>query len=166
MTPAVVGIGSNVSPHAHVALALDILEQSFGPLSTSSVYRCPPVGMAGADFLNLVARFETAAPLAELCAQLRDIEAACGRDRAAAQTPPCIDIDLLLFGNTVRERDPELPRADILAHAFVLCPLAELLPAARHPVCGRRYDALWAQMAARSIRLEPIALRRDAPLTP
>ena len=166
MTRAVVGIGSNVSPHAHIALALDILEQSFGPLSTSSVYRCPPVGMSGADFLNLVAAFDTVTPLEALHLQLRDIEAACGRDRSFEQTPPCIDIDLLLFGDTVRETDPELPRVDILKHAFVLGPLAELLPETRHPVCGRRYDALWAQMAARSTPLEPVVLRRDASLTP
>ncbi|ERJ17721.1 2-amino-4-hydroxy-6-hydroxymethyldihydropteridine diphosphokinase protein [Salinisphaera shabanensis E1L3A] len=166
MTLAVVGIGSNVSPHAHIALALDVLEQSFGTLWRSSVYRCPPVGMRGADFLNLVAAFDTAACLADICVQLRDIEAACGRDRAHTHTPPCIDIDLLLFGDVVRESDPVLPRADILDQAFVLGPLAEIMPQARHPVCGTCYADLWGQMAAQSSTLEPVQLQTDAPLSP
>ena len=166
MTRAVVGIGSNRSPHAHIALALDVLEQSFGALDISSIYRCPPVGVQGADFLNLVAAFDTAASLEQLCIELRDIEAACGRDRSQAELPPCIDIDLLLFGDTVHEHVPVLPRPDIVEQPFVLGPLAELMPEARHPVCGMRYADLWAKMAAQAHRLEPVNLKDSAPLLP
>jgi 2-amino-4-hydroxy-6-hydroxymethyldihydropteridine diphosphokinase len=166
MTEVVVGIGSNVSPHAHVRLALDLLDTTFGPLRLSPIYRCPPVGFEGDDFLNLVAAFDTASDLAGVHTQLRDIEAACGRDRSAAQGSRTMDIDLLLFGDTVHDMPPVvLPRRDILEYPFVLRPLAELMPAARHPVLDETYADLWAGFAPRDLPLEVVALDESARLT-
>lgn len=158
MTQVVVAIGSNVVPHAHVRKALDLLEATFDRLQRSPIYRCGPVGVDGGDFLNLVAVFDTDRALEPMRALLRDIEATCGRDRRRPATAGCMDIDLLLFGDAVRDAAPRLPRADILEHAFVLRPLADLLPDARHPVCGRTYAEIWAQFRRPSPVLEAVSL--------
>jgi 2-amino-4-hydroxy-6-hydroxymethyldihydropteridine diphosphokinase len=165
MTRVVVGIGSNESPHANVCTALELLDTACGPLRRSPVYRCAPVGFAGADFLNLVAVFETLETLQSVQARLCDIEAACGRDRDRAATAGRMDIDLLLFGDTVRASAPRLPCPDIVAHAFVLKPLAELLPEARHPLCKRRYRQLWADFGPSDSVLEAVALEQNVPPT-
>jgi 2-amino-4-hydroxy-6-hydroxymethyldihydropteridine diphosphokinase len=62
-------------------------------------------------------------------------------DRMVART---LDLDLLLHGDAVvDEPGLSIPRDDILKFAFVLAPLAELAPDARHPVDGRTYTELW-----------------------
>lgn len=165
MTRVFVGLGSNVAPHAHITLALDLLDRSFAALDVSPIYRCAPVGFCGPDFLNLVAGFETASTLHGVVEQLRDIEAACGRDRAAERPSRTMDIDLLLFGDLVREADPPLPRRDIDLYPFVLRPLAELAPTAVHPLHKRSFAALWADFAGHDHALERVTLDADAPIT-
>ncbi|MES1929828.1 2-amino-4-hydroxy-6-hydroxymethyldihydropteridine pyrophosphokinase [Salinisphaera dokdonensis CL-ES53] len=166
MSEVFVGIGSNVSPHAHVRLALDLLERTFGALRLSPIYRCPPVGFEGADFLNLVAAFDTVSDLDTVHIQLRDIEAACGRDRTVRRTSRTMDIDLLLFGDRIQDDETLcLPRADILEYPFVLRPLAELAPEARHPTVERTYQELWAAFEPRDLPLEAVALDADAQLS-
>lgn len=39
----------------------------------------------------------------------------------------------------------ELPRGEILKNAFVLQPLSDIAPDARHPVCGKTYGQLWRE---------------------
>lgn len=159
MSRAFVGIGSNIQPHAHVPLALELLERSFTVTDISPIYSCPAVGFDGADFVNLVVAFETDRDVIELQSELRDIEAACGRDRAERQASRTMDIDLLLFDDAViDEPGLTLPRADILEYAFVLRPLAEIAPDARHPVSGIRYARLWAAFDDRAQPLTRIEL--------
>lgn len=162
MTQVVVAIGSNVLPHSRVRKGLDLLKATFEGLRYSPIYRCAPVGVGGGCFLNLVALFDTDRTLETVHALLRDIEAACGRDRSRPASAGCMDIDLLLFGDVVRNDAPRLPRANILEHTFVLRPLAELLPDARHPVCGRTYRELWADSKLSGPTLEAVALDEEA----
>lgn len=145
MTEVVVGIGSNIEPERHVREALAALAVRFGTLDISPAYACPAVGFSGADFVNLVVAFEADESIASVQAGLRDIEAACGRDRAARDGSRTMDLDMLLFGDAVfDDGDIRVPRADILDYAFVLRPLAEIRPASRHPTDGRAYRDLWA----------------------
>lgn len=145
MTEVVVGMGSNIEPERHVRAALEQLAERFGTLDVSPVYTCPAVGFSGADFVNLVVAFESGEPIETVQAGLREIEAAGGRDRAAHDGSRTMDLDMLLFGDTVFDNgDIRVPRADILDYAFVLRPLAEIRPDARHPSDGRSYRELWA----------------------
>ncbi|GAB3680522.1 2-amino-4-hydroxy-6-hydroxymethyldihydropteridine diphosphokinase [Salinisphaera aquimarina] len=161
-----VGLGSNIQPHAHIPLALDLLEKSFGTLCVSPIYQCPAVGFDGADFVNLVVGFDNDAEVHALQSELRDIEAACGRDRSEKYASRTMDIDLLLYGDKIIDDQALcLPRADILEYAFVLRPLAELVPEARHPVSGETYADLWRAFDARDQPLTEIALHRDVRLT-
>lgn len=147
MPRVLVGIGSNIDRHRHVTAALDALSLAFGDLAISSVYESEAVGFAGDPFYNLVVAFDADLGVAALSAQLREIENANGRRRGelrfAART---LDIDILTWSDATGVVDGVvLPRPEILANAFVLLPLAELLPDTMHPEAGVTYAALWAR---------------------
>jgi 2-amino-4-hydroxy-6-hydroxymethyldihydropteridine diphosphokinase len=138
-----VSIGSNIEPERHVRLAIRRLGEVHGELRLSSVYRSPAVGFAGADFLNLVAGFDTALTPAATVDGLEALHREAGRVRGTtAWVSRTLDLDLLLHGDTVSD-SPRLPHPDILRYAFVLGPLAEVAPALRHPVSGATMQELW-----------------------
>jgi len=143
VTEVFLGIGSNVAAEMHLELALAGLEAHFGSVSISRVFRNPAIGCVADDFLNLAVRIDTTLPPPALRQVLRTIEQSAARDRSATGRG-CwtLDIDLLLYGRRV-DAAMKLPRADILRHAYVLCPLAELAPGLRHPVTGQALRDAW-----------------------
>lgn len=148
MTRVYLSLGSNIDREHNIRAGLDALAAQFGEVHLSPVYESEAVGFDGAPFLNLVARIDTGLPLGELAGLLRDIEADHGRVRGdkkfASRT---LDIDVLTYGDLTGLVDGvELPRDEILKHAFVLRPLADLAPQARHPVLGETYAALLARL--------------------
>jgi 2-amino-4-hydroxy-6-hydroxymethyldihydropteridine diphosphokinase len=158
-----VGVGSNIEPYRHIPHAIRLLRERFGEVTVSPVYECPAVGFDGADFLNLVVAFETEAGIPELLRTLRRIESDCGRVRGERTASRTMDLDLLLYGNTVADTDElRLPRADILRYAFVLKPLAEIAPEVRHPTEGRRFAELWAAFEASGQPLRRVEIETGA----
>ena len=158
MTQVFVGIGSNVEPERHVTQAVELLRGGFGPLQLSPFYRNPAVGFEGEDFINGVVAFETSLGVAELDAALDEVELECGRKRGAARfAPRTLDLDLLLYGDLVDE-SRRLPRGEILEYAFVLKPLADLVPDLRHPLSGKTYAALWKKFLGERVGLAPVLL--------
>ncbi|MFW2404844.1 MAG: 2-amino-4-hydroxy-6-hydroxymethyldihydropteridine diphosphokinase [Gammaproteobacteria bacterium] len=143
---AFVGAGSNIEPLEHLRAAMTELEKRFGALSMSSLYRTASVGFDGEDFLNLVVSFETDLPVAEVVAQLDEVEAQAGRRREGSRfSSRTLDLDLLMYGDRVVDREGvRLPREDILEYAFVLGPLAELDPDLRHPTADATMLELWS----------------------
>jgi len=139
------GLGSNIERERYLVAGLDALQSMFGELALSSVYDSPAIGFDGRPFLNMVAGVATDLPLAELAARLRHIETEHGRSLHATRfSARQLDIDILTFGDCVGDfGGVTLPRGEILENAFVLCPLAELAPQARHPLDGRSYAQLW-----------------------
>ena len=159
MTEVFVGIGSNVEPERHIGQAVTRLRQRFGRLKLSPVYQNRAVGFEGDDFLNLVAAFETGLGVTELNAVLGDIEVHCGRERSARKfSPRTLDLDLLLYGDTVSEKPVRLPRKEILKYAFVLKPLADLAGDRRHPETGLSYAQHWAEFRGEGGALTPVQL--------
>ena len=144
--PAVyVAIGSNVEPERNLEMATRELRREFPDVRFSPWYRNRAVGFEGADFINLVAGFTTMLSLDEVMARLHAIEALCGRPRDAPRwAPRSMDLDILLYGDTVRDEPRlKLPRPDLLKRAFMLGPLADVAPGLVHPLEKLTIGELW-----------------------
>lgn len=159
MPEVIIGIGSNIEPGVHVPAALKQLDRRLGPIDVSPMYRCPAVGFDGAEFVNLVAAFDTSQDIHAVQAELRALESQGGRDRQTGDDSRTLDLDMLIYGDTVFDNgDIRVPRADIFQYAFVCRPLAELRPAGRHPTDGRSYAQIWQAFGPSEIPLIPVQL--------
>jgi 2-amino-4-hydroxy-6-hydroxymethyldihydropteridine diphosphokinase len=140
-----VSIGSNIDRNRNIALALELLQASFGRLQRSSVYESAAVGFDSDPFYNLVVGFETRATPRQIQDALHCIEESSGRIRTGGLSARTLDLDLLLYdGLVIEENGLTLPRLDITRYAFVLGPLAEIAGELRHPVSGERYADMWS----------------------
>lgn len=155
MTAIYLSLGSNVDRHKHILAALDALNELLGSLTISSVYESKSVGFDGSNFFNLVVGAETCLNISELSENLKRIEDENGRKRNGPKfSPRTLDIDILTYGDFVGvEHGIELPRAEITKNAFVLLPLAEIAPVARHPRLQKTYQQLWAEYDQASQKL-------------
>jgi 2-amino-4-hydroxy-6-hydroxymethyldihydropteridine diphosphokinase len=92
----------------------------------------------------------------QLLSAILRMEKEMGRKRTAAKGPRLIDIDVLLFGSSIIDT-PQLtvPHPALHERRFVLEPLAEIAPEARHPVFKRTVrelrDALPPGQAVRKV---------------
>ncbi len=145
MAEVYVSIGSNIDREKNITAALNALAALFGELLVSSVYESESVGFSGEPFFNLAARFHTSLSVAELSSALRAIEHDNGRRRDEPRfSARTLDIDILTWGECCGVVDGiRLPREEIVQNAFVLLPMAELVPDKVHPETGKTYRELW-----------------------
>jgi 2-amino-4-hydroxy-6-hydroxymethyldihydropteridine diphosphokinase len=143
MAEALLGLGGNVGD---VRVTLDAAVALFADgrdvmlKARSSDYATPPWGVTDQPaFINCAIAVETALTPRDLLARALDVERALGRDRAREQRwgPRTIDIDLLAYGDMVLTGDDlTLPHPRLFERAFVLVPLAEIVP--DRVISGRR----------------------------
>ena len=148
---AFIGLGANLGDRgAALQQALASLAALPGTevRQVSSLYRSAPVDADGPDYLNAVAELATElAPMALLKA-LQAIEAAAGRERSYRNAPRTLDLDILLYGDqAIHTDDLTVPHPRMGERAFVLLPLAELVPARIAPgqldaVAGQRIERM------------------------
>jgi len=149
-----IGLGANLGDaRATLVQALAALRELVGGaharFAASSLYRSAPVDASGPDYVNAVARFDTAlAPLALLDA-LQGVEQRFGRARPYRNAPRTLDLDLLLYGVvgssggvTLADARLQLPHPRAAQRAFVLEPLAELWAEGEIPGAGRVAELL------------------------
>jgi 2-amino-4-hydroxy-6-hydroxymethyldihydropteridine diphosphokinase len=128
---AFVGLGANLGdPQSQVRRAIAALGElpRTRLLAASSLYRSAPVGVGEQpDFINAVAKVETALPARELLDELVTVESRFGRDRPFPGAPRTLDLDLLLYGDRlIDEPGLVVPHPRMHERAFVLLPLAEI----------------------------------------
>jgi 2-amino-4-hydroxy-6-hydroxymethyldihydropteridine diphosphokinase len=133
-------LGSNVGDRAgNLNTAIDRLRAFGEVVAVSSFYETEPVEFtAQAWFLNCAVTLDTEKTPKQLLAGILDIEQQLGRRRGQQKGPRMIDLDILLFGDSIVE-DPglKIPHPAMHERRFVLEPLAEIAPDVRHPVFKR-----------------------------
>src|SRR5206468_2936688 len=96
----------------------------------SSIYETEPRDVPNQPwFLNQVIQVETDLFPKQLLAKVQKIERELGRKRLVAKGPRTIDIDILLYGESIiHTAGLEIPHSRISERRFVLEPLAEIAP--------------------------------------
>ena len=140
MATAYLGLGSNMGEREiNLLKALSLLGQETQLIKTSSIYETKPVGYEKqASFLNMVCQVCTKLKPVDLLRLVKQIEENVGRKSSFRNAPRIIDIDILLYDNTIMKmRDLVIPHPRLVERAFVLIPLAEITTELVHPELGR-----------------------------
>src|SRR5215468_6986293 len=135
MAEALLALGGNLGDvRATLARAIAMLceRSDIRLLARSSDYLTPPWGLEDQPpFVNLCIAVDTTLNPQALLARAQAVERAFGRDRAGEQRwgPRTLDIDVLAYDELVlSEPELTLPHPRLFERAFVLVPLAEIVP--------------------------------------
>ncbi len=139
-----IGLGANLPsrlgpPRATLEAALTFLEgRGVRVAARSRFYQSPAWPPSDQpDYVNAVARLETALEPHPLLALLHEAEAHFGRLRGLVNAARTLDLDLLdHHGLRIEAGGLILPHPRIAQRAFVLLPLRDAAPGWRHPATG------------------------------
>jgi 2-amino-4-hydroxy-6-hydroxymethyldihydropteridine diphosphokinase len=132
-------------------------------LARSSDYVTPPWGEENqARFVNACIEIETSLDPHALLFTLHKIEKQFGRDRAKEQRwgPRPLDLDILAYDDvSLQKPELTLPHPRLFERAFVLVPLAEIVP--DRLIGGRSVRAALAQLSTEGIEQLPAIPNQD-----
>ena len=112
-----------------------------------------PEAFADCRYLNTVAIYAVALPLDAWSDRCHAAEDALGRVRTGYHHPRTIDIDLLYYGDAVRDEPHlHLPHPQIASRAFVCRPLADVRPQLRLPGFSATVAELLAALPPGGVR--------------
>jgi 2-amino-4-hydroxy-6-hydroxymethyldihydropteridine diphosphokinase len=159
MTISYIGIGSNLSdPLRQVRTALSELAEipKTRLIAQSSLYRTPPMGPSEQpDYINAVAGVETTLPVEELLQELQRLEQQHQRQRLIHWGPRTLDLDILLYGDTViQSAILSVPHPGLTQRIFVVQPLMEIASTLVLPD-GRRLKEIYKNLEGESIEQLP-----------
>jgi 2-amino-4-hydroxy-6-hydroxymethyldihydropteridine diphosphokinase len=138
-------LGSNIGDReANLHEAIAKLGELGRVKGVSSLYETEPVEFIEQPwFLNCAVELETELVPPQLLKAMLAIEQGMGRRRIQPKGPRLIDLDILLFGDTViNEPSLTIPHPAMHERRFVLEPLVEIAPTAMHPVLKKTIDKL------------------------
>jgi 2-amino-4-hydroxy-6-hydroxymethyldihydropteridine diphosphokinase len=157
-------LGSNVGDRAaNLRSAIQHLGLLGQVERVSSFYETEPVELTAQPwFLNCAIKLDTEKMPKQLLSGILDIERQMGRRRTQKKGPRVIDIDILLFGNSIIEtKGLTVPHPALHERCFVLEPLGEIAPEVLHPVFKRTIrelrDALPPGQVVRKVFENPSA---------
>ncbi len=130
-------LGSNVGDrNANLEDAIAFLAHLGEVATVSSFYETEPLEVTAQPwFLNCAVKLVTEKMPKLLLKGILDLEHDMGRRRTQSKGPRNIDIDILLFGNSIVEtKGLTIPHPALHERRFVLEPLTEIAPEVRHPV--------------------------------
>ena len=133
-------LGSNIGDRAaNLKSAIQELSRLGKVAAVSSFYETEPVEFTNQPwFLNCAVALDTEKTPGQLLRALLAIERAMGRRRTQQKGPRKIDVDILLFADSsVNTAALTIPHPAMHERRFVLEPLAEIAPDARHPVLNK-----------------------------
>jgi 2-amino-4-hydroxy-6-hydroxymethyldihydropteridine diphosphokinase len=138
-------LGSNVGDReANLKAAIERLRLAGEVVAVSSFYETEPVEFTHQPwFLNCAVTLDTEKMPRQLLRALLALEQEMGRRRTQRKGPRNIDIDILLFADSVVDRKGlTIPHPALAERRFVLEPLTEIAPEARHPLLGNSVQEL------------------------
>src|ERR1043165_9565549 len=160
MADALIALGGNVGDGAatfNKAIANICGMAQAALLARSSDYATPPWGETQQDrFINACIEIETGLDPHALLFTLHKIEQKFGRDRAGETRwgPRTLDLDLLAYDDvTIARPELTLPHPRLFERAFVLVPLAEIVP--DRIMAGRKVRDALAQLSTEGIERLP-----------
>jgi 2-amino-4-hydroxy-6-hydroxymethyldihydropteridine diphosphokinase len=130
---AIIALGSNIGDkvgHIDEAVRAFTEDAMVRVVARSANYRTAPWGNTDQDwFVNAVMSVATALPPFELLARCQHVERQLGRERTIKWGPRVIDLDILTYRDMeLATPDLTLPHPHMTERAFVLRPLADVVP--------------------------------------
>lgn len=149
LLPLYLALGTNLGDRAaNLAEARRRLSEFFPPINASHIYETPPWGVTEQPaFYNQVIEARSSLEPLKILHLVKQIEVAMGRVPSLRYGPRLIDIDLLVYGDSLFE-SPELtlPHPRLFERAFVLVPFAEIAPGLVPPTQNQTIAVLCAAL--------------------
>lgn len=158
MSRIYLSLGSNIQAPLNIRRAVTALHRLFDVVSVSPIYESVAVGFEGANFLNLAMLARTELSPYAVVETLRTLEDEHQRDRRAPHfSGRTLDVDLLFYDNLILHNDRlQLPRPDVLHHAFVLAPLADIGASEICAPFAKTLRQLWEEYPGERDKLWPV----------
>ncbi len=140
MKTVFLALGSNIGDRTFFILrAIEELKNHINILKVSTVYESNPWGVENQPpFLNCVIKAETTILPEELLNIVKQIEKKVGRVDRFRWGPREIDIDILLYGNSIIDLPHlKVPHPFLVERDFFLYPLIEINHNLKHPVTDK-----------------------------